>query len=60
MSRKIYNPACTGNISHTPRAVKLTSSIPVCHGVITSKKSFDVLLAEQGLKPFAKRKIKKL
>ena len=56
MSRKIYNPACTGNMSHIPRVVKLTSSIPVCHGVIASKKSFDVLLAEQGLKPFAKRK----
>jgi len=56
MSRKIYNPACTGSMNHTPRVVRLSSSIPVCHGVIASKKSFDVLLAEQGLKPFAKRK----
>jgi len=55
MSRKIYNPACTGNMSHIPRVVILLSSTPVCHGVIASKKSFDVLLAEQGLKPFAKR-----
>ena len=56
MSRKTYNPACTGNMRHTPQVVKLSSSTPIWHGVIASKKSFDVLLAEQGLKPFAKRK----
>ena len=56
MSRKIYNPACTGDLTHNQRGTDVTSSIPVCHGVIASKKSFDVLLAEQGLKPFAKRK----